>query len=155
LAAVACTALLSQRRWSVLVAAVCTLGIVRTVASALPAPRARIRLATGLTALGLADSMSQVAALALRHRWPVAALGSLRSRRLRRALVVAGGLEAVVDYRRVRPRLRFIPFLAARRLDDAAYRLGLWCGALQGRSAGALRPAVRRRVSRRPSRPPP
>jgi hypothetical protein len=99
--------------------------------------------------------VSQVAALALRHWWPVAALASLRSRRLRRALVLAGVLEAVVDFHRVRPRMRFVPFLVARRLDDAAYGLGLWCGAVRGRSVGALRPVVRRRVIRRPSRPPP
>jgi mycofactocin system glycosyltransferase len=155
LAAAAGTALLAQRRWSVPVAAVCLLGITRTVASALSVSRARIRLATGLAALGLADSVSQVAALALRHWWPVAALASLRSRRLRRALVLAGVLEAVVDFHRVRPRMRFVPFLVARRLDDAAYGLGLWCGAVRGRSVGALRPVVRRRVIRRPSRPPP
>lgn len=59
-------------------------------------------------------------------------------RRLALALVAAAVVPAVVDWRRLRPRLSLPAFVAAHVLDDVAYQVGLLRGCVRERSAAAL-----------------
>lgn len=139
----ACLALLGQRRWSLPVAASCVLPVAVRLVRSLPAEPGRAGLAAALTAQGLVDTAAQVSALLLRHWWPLGLAGSVLSRRVRRAVVLAAAADAVWLRRELGADL--VPFLLARRLDDAAYGLGLWAGSVRGRSLRALRPVVRTR----------
>src|SRR5262249_52322970 len=106
-AAAVCVLVGAQRR-SALVAAGAVTGVAgwrvrRTLApvgGARPAPGAPAtpggarleqpgRVAALLVGLGLASAAHQAAGLLVRHWWPVAALGCLGSRRVRRAVLVA------------------------------------------------------------------
>jgi mycofactocin system glycosyltransferase len=142
-------ALLAQRRWSVPVAAlffgVAAARIARKVERSEHPRRLGLRLAVD----GAVASVWQAAALLLRHWWPVAAVGCLFSRRLRRAMVAATVLDTVVDLRRTKAHLDPVRYAVARRLDDAAYGCGVWYGAIRGRSPRALLPDVRWRAQGR------
>ncbi len=136
-------ALLAQRRWSVPVAlGAAGAAAVRIGARLRPTPD-RARIAARLTGLGALAATAQTAELLTRHWWPVAAVGSLVSRRLRRATVVAAIADAVYEHRRTATGMGLFSFAVARRLDDLAYGTGLWWGALRARSSRALRPVVR------------
>jgi mycofactocin system glycosyltransferase len=136
-------ALMAQRRWSIPLA----LGISAVAAVRIARKLARhehpVRIGLALTASGVGASISQAMALVTRHWWPVALVGSLVSKRMRRATLAAALLDVVLDYRRTRPQLDIIRFGVARRADDIAYGAGLWLGALRGRSTAALRPDIR------------
>lgn len=139
-------ALMAQRRWSLPVAAVISLFASRRIAATLTRSEHPVLLSSQLTARGIGAALNQTMALLLRHWWPLAAVGSIGSRRVRRAVLVSGVADAVIEYRRLRPRLDFPRFLLARRLDDLAYGTGLWLGAIKGRSARALLPDFRRKT---------
>lgn len=66
------------------------------------------------------------------------ASGRRRRRPLLLALAAAELVPAVVDWRRLRPRLALPAFLAAWLIDDAAYQVGLLLGCLRQRSPAAL-----------------
>jgi mycofactocin system glycosyltransferase len=136
-------ALLAQRRWSLPVAGLVLVAVTARNARRLPDDEHPVRTAASLTALGAAATVQQTGSALTRHFWPVAALLALRSPRARRAVLVAGVADAVVEHRRVRPDLDPLRFLVARRLDDLAYGAGLWAGALRARSPRALVPAFR------------
>lgn len=143
-------ALLAQRRWSVPVA-----GVIFAVAAARIAARVErsdhpVRLALVLTTDGAVAAGWQVAALLLRHWWPLTAAGCLFSRRLRRATAAAALLDTVADLRRTRADLDPVRYALARRLDDAAYGGGVWYGALKGRAIRALLPDIRWHARHRP-----
>lgn len=143
-------ALLAQRWWSAPVA----LGISAAAAVRISRRLGRhphpVRIAAGLAATGVAAAGAQAMALLLRHWWPVAVLGGVVSRRLRRAVIAAALLDTVLDYRRTSPDLDIGRFGLARRLDDLAYGAGLWVGAVRGRSTAALRPDLGLRLGSRP-----
>ncbi|MDR5710539.1 mycofactocin biosynthesis glycosyltransferase MftF [Nesterenkonia flava] len=140
LMAVAC-----QRRWSLpvagLVTAVATAANMHRLKHAVPSLSSRARLAGQLTCFGLGAAVGQGLALAVRHWWPGLAAAGILSRRARRLLVVAAVAEAAWEYVRLKPEMDALRFAAARRLDDAAYGLGVWKGALRKRSLRALLPA--------------
>ncbi|RNL61316.1 mycofactocin system glycosyltransferase [Nocardioides marmoriginsengisoli] len=140
-AAVVAVAALAQRRWSVPVLVTAWLtGFVRL--------NRRLRspaLAAELTAEGARATGAQTSGLLLRHWWPAALLGAVVSRRVRRAVVVAGVLDAAIEYRRTEVDLDPVRFAAARRLDDVAYGSGVWISAVRGRSLRALVPVLPRR----------
>lgn len=137
-------ALLLQRSWSVPAAgAISGLAAWRIIRKLGKSERP-VRTGVSLTASGLLAAQTQTMALLVRHWWPLAVLGSVFSRRLRRALVVSGVLDALLEYRRTRPQLDPIRFAVARRLDDLAYGAGVWSSALKGRSFRALLPDIRR-----------
>ena len=69
--------------------------------------------------------------------------GRPRRRRFLLALAAAELAPAVVDWRRLHPRLALPAFVAAWLLDDAAYQVGLLLGCLQQRSPAALRVQLR------------
>ena len=128
-------AVLAQRRWSApaaaLVLAATTLGLARR----LEASDHPVRAAAALTAEGAVATAHQTAGALTRHYWPLAALASLRSPRARRAVLVAGVAEGLLDWRRSRPDLDPARYVLAHRLDDLAYGTGLWVGAVRRRSA--------------------
>lgn len=66
------------------------------------------------------------------------AAGRRHRRRLLLALAAAELVPAVIDWRRLRPRLSLPRFVAAWLLDDAAYQAGLLLGCLRERSAAPL-----------------
>lgn len=138
-------ALLAQRWWSLPVTAAVTAAVAVRVGRKVGPVRRPYRLATRLAADGFFATIAQGMALLLRHWWPLTAIGCLFSRRLRRAVVVAGAADVVWEYARTQPRLDPVRFSIARRLDDLAYGAGVWIGAARARSVKALLPSLRRR----------
>ncbi|MGC7101443.1 mycofactocin biosynthesis glycosyltransferase MftF [Amycolatopsis lurida] len=135
--ALAAWAVLTRRPWSVPVIVAALAVATRSVARNLPDAPGRRVLAGRLAAKGLGWAIRQEAALALRHWWPLAALLSLRSHTVRRAVVTSLFVDAVVAHLE-HPGARYAP--ASRRLDDIAYGAGLWAGALRARSIRCLLP---------------
>ncbi len=136
-------ALGAQRRWSIPVA----LGLSAITAIRISRKLQKVEhpLVWGawLTANGVVGALAQASSLLLRHWWPLAAIGSLFSRRMRRAVLVAAIGDVALEYRRNSARLDPFRFGFARRLDDIAYGAGVWFGALRARSIAALIPDVR------------
>ncbi|MDZ8276689.1 mycofactocin biosynthesis glycosyltransferase MftF [Microbacterium aquimaris] len=147
--AVLLVALLAQRRWSIPVALATAVVVANRIARRIGHVHDRRAIATHLTLSGVAASIAQGFALLVRHWWPAAALGSVFSRRLRRAVLLAAVADAVWEFVRLRPGLDPLRFGLARRLDDLAYGAGVWWGALRGRSLAALRPALTRTSGQR------
>lgn len=137
-------ALLCQRKWSVPAAGAISAFAGWQISKKLGRSKHPVRLAASLTARGALAAQTQTMALFVRHWWPLAIAGSIFSRRLRRALVVACVVDAVWEYRRTRPQLDLVRFAVARRLDDLAYGTGVWSSALRGRSPRCLLPDVRK-----------
>ncbi len=135
-------ALLAQRRWSLPVAfGAAIVAAVRIRSRLRPTPD-RERIALQLTGMGALAAIAQTAELLVRHWWPVAALASLVSRRVRRAVLIAALADAVYEHRRTDTGLDLARFALARRLDDLAYGAGVWWGAARSRSTRALRPVM-------------
>ena len=108
----------------------------------------RDALALRLAALGLVRGGEQLASAITRVWWPAALLAGLLVRRLRRPLVAAVVVPALVDWIRTtrRPgaaRLDPARYLGLRIVDDASYGAGVWAGAIEARDAGALLPRLR------------
>ncbi|MBO4271228.1 mycofactocin biosynthesis glycosyltransferase MftF [Microbispora triticiradicis] len=145
-------ALLAQRRWSLPAAALIFAGTAATMSAKVRRSEHPVRLALTLTSDGAVAAVWQATALLLRHWWPLAAVGCLLSRRLRRAVAAVAVMDALTDLRRTGAHLDPVRYAVARRLDDAAYGSGLWLGALRGRSVRALLPDIRWKTrSSRPS----
>ncbi|HTF07841.1 MAG TPA: mycofactocin biosynthesis glycosyltransferase MftF [Asanoa sp.] len=81
-----------------------------------------------------------VADAAVRAWWPLAVAAFVGVPRLRPAIAVAAVVPALLEWRRERPPLGPLQWLAARRLDDAAYGWGVWTGSLDEGLFDALRP---------------
>ncbi|MDP3894464.1 mycofactocin biosynthesis glycosyltransferase MftF [Nocardioides sp.] len=133
-------ALLAQRRWSVPVAGVALALVTCSTARRLKSSNRPTRAAAVLVLEGTVAAGWQGASALIRHYWPVVALASVRSGRVRRAVLVAGVVEGVLDWRRVQPELDLPRYVVAHRLDDLAYGAGLWLGAVRARSARSLMP---------------
>jgi mycofactocin glycosyltransferase len=82
----------------------------------------------------------QIASAVTRAWWPIALVAALVSRKARRAVVAAVLLPALSDWYRKRPAVDPVRYVGLRVLDDAAYGLGVWEGALQSRTVEPLRP---------------
>ncbi|QTX05729.1 mycofactocin biosynthesis glycosyltransferase MftF [Agromyces archimandritae] len=135
-------ALLAQRRWSVPVAAGIAAVTTWRIAKRLPPLEHRVAVATRLTVTGFVAAIGQGFALLLRHWWPLAALGCLVSRRMRRAVVIAALADTAWEHSRTRAELDPVRFGIARRLDDLAYGAGVWWSAIRARSPRALLPSI-------------
>ncbi len=135
-------ALLAQRRWSLVLA----LGISAATATRISHKIEKVGhpLAWGawLTFNGVVGALAQASALMLRHWWPISVVGSLCSKRLRRAVVVAAIADVALEYRRNAAKLDPMRFGIARRLDDLAYGAGVWAAAIRARSISALIPII-------------
>ncbi len=138
-------ALMAQRRWSLPVAGVIAGVTIARIGRRAVGVRHPYRLAGRLTGYGAIAAVTQGFALLLRHWWPLAAIGCLVSRRVRRAVLVAALADTVIEYARTKPRLDPLRFAVARRLDDASYGAGVWWSAIRARSPKALLPDLRRR----------
>jgi len=103
-----------------------------------------VSTAAVLAARGVLGAGSQLASAACRSYWPLTMVLGVGWPRARRALVAAAVLEGLADWARHRAPggLDPVRYLAAKRLDDAAYGAGLWWGAARARSWAALRPAM-------------
>ncbi len=80
---------------------------------------------------------------------PVAVIAALGSRRARVAVVAAGVLPALAEWRTTRPGVDPVRYGALRMADDAAYCMGVWQGCWRQRSAAALVPDLRNWPGRR------
>jgi len=98
---------------------------------------ARIRVASR----ALTRSAGQTAYAIRRAWWPVLGLAAVVSVRASIALALSFGVPIVTGLARNRPR-RIPRWIALRILDDLAYGAGLWWGAIVGREARCLVPAV-------------
>lgn len=135
--------LLAQRRWSPVLIAGATgalwIGLKRRFAFADdPAGSA-----TALTKVALRSTLAQAASVVTRHYVPLTVALLPVSKRARHAYVVSAVAAGLVDYRRKHPALDPVRFIGLRVLDDLAYGLGLWRGALTERSPAALIPVLR------------
>ncbi|WP_166132957.1 mycofactocin biosynthesis glycosyltransferase MftF [Nocardioides ochotonae] len=135
--------LLLRRRWSLLVAGAALVHAGAAVARVLPGevPAVdRAKVAAVLAARGLGWAVRQESSLLLRHWWP-ATLLALPVPAVRRAVATALVVDTVVAMTDTLDDDLDLPTLVlGRRLDDGAYGLGLWLGALRARSVAALRP---------------
>ena len=141
--AVAGAAILLRRRWSAPVAAAALVHAGNAVARVLPGDvpaRDRAQVAAVLATRGVGWAVRQEASLLLRHWWP-ATLLALPVPAVRRAVATALVVDTAVALTAAHDDDLDLPALAlGRRLDDGAYGLGLWLGAIKGRSVAALRP---------------
>ena len=145
--------LLAQRRWSVPAAVAVYAGTTARVSRRLGRSRRPVVTAASMTAVGAVATGYQTASVLTRHYWPLALAAAIVSPRARRALAVAAVVDGLLDYRRTRPDLDPVRYVAARRLDDLAYGAGLWYGAWRARSVRALLPSWQGIDVRRTSSP--
>jgi mycofactocin system glycosyltransferase len=141
--AIAAAAVLLRNRWSVPIALAAAVHGWRGIRTALPAGEGADLVAGRLAARGLGWAVRQETGLLLRHWWPLAALGAVRSTSVRRALVSALVVDAAVtasERRRNNTAISPVATFAGRRLDDLAYGSGLWWGAWRNRSPRVLLP---------------
>ena len=96
--------------------------------------------AIALAGGGTLRSGEVVADAWVRAWWPLALAAFVGVPRLRPAIAAAAVVPALLEWRRERPPLDPLRWLAARRLDDAAYGWGMWTGALDEGVFDALRP---------------
>ncbi|TCP54123.1 mycofactocin system glycosyltransferase [Tamaricihabitans halophyticus] len=144
-AALACVLLGTQRRWGALGAAALLGGNVLRTARSLRSMPAPMALSLRLNAQLTNGALAQAAHALTRHWWPLAVLGSLVSRRLRRLLLFAAVAEGIVDWLTHRDGATGtdpLRYLLLHRLDDLGYGYGLWLGALRARTSAPLRPRL-------------
>ncbi len=133
--AIGAAALLLRGRWSIPVAAAAVAINARELQRELPTRS--VGTAVDVSVRGLGWAIRQQSALVLRHWWPLTAV-ALLGRPARRAVLSALLVDLAVASGDRRAPL--IEGFLGRRLDDAAYGLGLWVGAARSRSTLALRP---------------
>ena len=139
--------------WSVLAWSLVLLHPVGAVAGAGVAFATAERLTQRLPQLSRRDARSlalrghlaageQIADLATRTWLPATLVGALFSRRCR--VLLAAGIvgQGWREFRRSRPALPLLTFLALRAGDGAAYGIGVWIGSVRARSIGALLPKI-------------
>jgi mycofactocin system glycosyltransferase len=96
--------------------------------------------AARLTGAGHLFAGRMLANAITRAWWPIVVTLALVSRRARRVLTAAAVLPPLVDWVRQRPPLDPVRYIGLRVLDDAAYGVGLWRGAIDRRTADPLLP---------------
>lgn len=97
-----------------------------------------------LAARGVLGAGAQLASAACRSYWPLTMVLAAAWPRARHLLLAAAALEGLADWTQHRGPggLDPVRYVAAKRLDDAAYGAGLWWGAVRARSWAALRPSM-------------
>jgi mycofactocin glycosyltransferase len=96
--------------------------------------------AARLTATGHLFAGRMLASAITRAWWPVVLALAIVSKRARRVLVAAAVVPSLIDWVRQRPPLDPVRYVALRILDDAAYGVGLWRGAIDRRTVEPLLP---------------
>ena len=117
-----------------------TFGAVALLARKLRALERPWPVALRLAGLGTLAAGRQLAEATTRAWWPAAAGLALVSRRARKGLALATIGPALLTWAARRPPLDPIRFTALYALDDAAYGVGVWQGALAARTAAPLLP---------------
>ena len=140
--------MIAQRRTTLPVAAGALLIHTLRLRKQLHATGLPSRCILDLTRRSTIDAFLQIMALLLRH-WSATVVAATISRRMRRAAFAAVVLDTFIEYRPGRTTAGLGDFLIARRLDDAAYGLGVWRGALRARSLQCLTPRLVLATSRR------
>jgi mycofactocin system glycosyltransferase len=114
-------------------------------------PRIEHPVAASLRIAGLGNLYAGrlVADAMVRPWWPATVAAALVSRRARRAAIVAATVPVLLDWRRERPPLDPLRYLGLRLLDDLAYGVGVWRGAIRDRTLGPLLPVFPELLSRR------
>lgn len=149
--AVAAAAILLRSRWSTVISAAALALGVQGLRAKLPKTPDRNRIAIRLAGRGLVWAVRQEAQLAVRHWWPLAAVGMVTRPEIRRMVATALAVDtavALVEQSGEDRSLGVLTIIAGRRLDDLAYGAGLWFGAVRTGSARALTP---RRPRSRPT----
>jgi mycofactocin system glycosyltransferase len=116
------------------------LGTVEALARKLRGLDHPLAAAFRLAGLGHLHAGRLLANAITRAWWPVAVAAAVVSKRARRALVVAALAPALVDWWTTGPPLDVARYSALRILDDAAYGVGLWWGAVEHRTVEPLKP---------------
>ncbi len=104
-----------------------------------------------IAGLGTLYAGRLIANAMVRPWWPATLAAAVVSRRARRAAVAAVLVPALLDWRRDRPPLDPVRYVGLRLLDDVAYGLGVWRGAIRERTRGPLRPRFPEVLRRRES----
>ncbi len=81
----------------------------------------------------LADAVTRV-------WWPILLPLALFSKRVRRVLLAAAVVPALLEWSRTRPRLDPLRYVVVRTLDGMAYGAGVWWGAIEARTIDPLLP---------------
>jgi len=93
-----------------------------------------------LAGLGHLFAGRMLASAITRVWWPLVLPLALVSKRVRRIWLAAAVLPALFDWARTRPAIDPVRYLVLRQLDDAAYGIGVWLGAIESRTAEPLVP---------------
>jgi mycofactocin system glycosyltransferase len=104
-----------------------------------------------LAGLGHLHAGRWIARALTRTWWPLALVGALLSRRVRRAVVAAALVPPLLDWRAARPPIGAARYVALRLADDVAYGAGVWAGCLRTGTWGPLRPDLSSWPGRRPA----
>lgn len=96
--------------------------------------------AARLTGYGHLFAGRLIAGAITRAWWPILLPLALVSKRARRVLAAAALLPPLIDWVQQRPPLDPVRYIALRILDDAAYGVGLWQGAITRHTAEPLLP---------------
>jgi hypothetical protein len=126
---------LARRSGSAALIAAGTIVALRRKLDDLPAQES-VRLA----GLGHLYAGRQVAGALTRVWWPLAFVAGLLVPRVRPALLAAATVPAALDWSGRRGPGSLPQYIALRLVDDAAYGAGVWLGAIEQRSIGALAP---------------
>jgi mycofactocin system glycosyltransferase len=93
-----------------------------------------------LAGLGHLYAGRQVASAITRVWWPIALLATVFVRRARLPLVAAATIPSLLDWLERRGPLDLVRYVGLRLADDVAYGTGVWIGAAEHQSLGALAP---------------
>jgi len=93
-----------------------------------------------LAGLGHLFAGRMLASAITRVWWPLVLPLALVSKRVRRIWLAAAVMPALFDWARTRPAIDPVRYLVLRQLDDAAYGIGVWLGAIESRTAEPLVP---------------
>jgi mycofactocin glycosyltransferase len=95
---------------------------------------------TRLAGLGHLYAGRQVASALIRAWWPLTLVAALFVPRLRLPIAAAATVPALLDWFDQRGPLDPVRYVALRVADDVTYGTGVWIGAIEQRSVGALAP---------------
>jgi mycofactocin system glycosyltransferase len=137
-----CALVLRGRPVPLGVAVALTAGAVIRLIRRIPEADTPVRAGALLTLAAVRGTAEQLTQCATRHYWPVAALAAVMNRRARHVLITGAAIEGLIDYRRSGLHLNPLAYLLIRRLDDMAYGVGLWRGAIRDRTTAPLIPRL-------------
>jgi mycofactocin system glycosyltransferase len=115
-------------------------GTTGALATKLPEFEGRWGEVARLAGLGHLHAGRLLASAVTRTWWPIALVGAVASRRVRRGVLVAAVVPVAWEWLSERPPLDPVRYGVLRLLDDAAYGVGVWEGCVRERTFEPLRP---------------